>query len=126
LNNAGSALMPEPVLRAIQEHIVLESRLGGYEAADARRDGVQDAYRVVAQLIGTRPENLAFTSNATASYIQALSSIPFERDDVILTTRNDCVSNQIQFFSLQARMGCGCSEHLIVAEAGSTSRRWRS
>lgn len=105
LNNAGSALMPEPVVRAIQDHITLESRIGGYEAADARRDAVQGAYQSVAELVGTQPENIAFTENATASYMQALSSIPFERDDVILTTRNDYVSNQIQFLSLQARMG---------------------
>lgn len=105
LNNAGSALMPTPVIRTIQEHITLESRIGGYEAAEARHDAVQAAYQSVAELVGTRPENIAFTENATASTMQALSSIPFERDDVILTTRNDYASNQIQFLSLQARMG---------------------
>ena len=105
MNNAGSALMPEPVVRAILGHITLESRIGGYEAAEARHGAVHAAYQSVAALIGTQPENIAFTENATASYMQALSSIPFERDDVILTTRNDYVSNQIQFLSLQARMG---------------------
>jgi selenocysteine lyase/cysteine desulfurase len=105
LNNAGAALMPEPVIRAIQDHITLESRIGGYEAADARQDAVQGAYRAVAELVGTQPQNIAFTENATASFIQALSSIPFEPDDVILTTRNDYASNQIQFLSLQARIG---------------------
>ncbi|MBI3491629.1 MAG: aminotransferase class V-fold PLP-dependent enzyme [Acidobacteria bacterium] len=97
--------MPEPVVRIIQDHLTLESRIGGYEAADARRDAVQSAYQSVANLIGTRPENIAFTESATASYVQALSSIPFEPGDLILTTRNDYVSNQIQFLSLQARMG---------------------
>jgi selenocysteine lyase/cysteine desulfurase len=105
LNNAGSALMPAPVVRAIQDHITLESRIGGYEAADARHDAVQAAYQAVADLVGSQPGNIAFTENATASFVQALSSIPFERDDVILTTRNDYVSNQIQFLSLQARLG---------------------
>ena len=62
LNNAGSALMPEPVIRAIQDHITLESRIGGYEAADARRDAVQSAYQSVAELVGTQPENIAFTA----------------------------------------------------------------
>ena len=105
LNNAGSALMPRPVLAAIQDHFALEGRIGGYEAADARRDAIQAAYQSVADLIGARPENIAFTENATASYVQALSSIPLGRDDVVLTTRNDYVSNQIQFLSLQARLG---------------------
>ncbi|MCI0490743.1 MAG: aminotransferase class V-fold PLP-dependent enzyme [Blastocatellia bacterium] len=105
LNNAGAALMPEPVKRAILDHIELESRIGGYEAADARREEIESAYKSVARLIGARPRNIAFTENATASYTQALSSIPFERGDVILTTRNDYASNQIQFLSLQKRIG---------------------
>jgi selenocysteine lyase/cysteine desulfurase len=105
LNNAGSALMPGPVVRAIQDHITLESRIGGYEAAEARQDAVQGAYRSLAHLIGAQPRNIAFTENATASFIQALSSVRLQRGDVILTTRNDYASNQIQFLSLQARLG---------------------
>jgi selenocysteine lyase/cysteine desulfurase len=105
LNNAGSALMPNPVVRAIQDHIGLESRIGGYEAADARQEAVQAAYRSVAELVAALPRNIAFTENATAAFSQALSSIAFERGDVIVTTRNDYASNQIQLLSLQARLG---------------------
>jgi selenocysteine lyase/cysteine desulfurase len=105
LNNAGAALMPAPVVRAIQDHITLESRIGGYEAADARHDAMLAAYQSVADLIGAQPKNIAFTENATASFSMALSSVPFGRGDVILTTRNDYASNQIQLLSLQARMG---------------------
>ena len=105
LNNAGAALMPERVIRTIQDYITLESRIGGYEAADASGDAIEASYQSVAELIGTTPANIAFTENATAAATQALSSIRFERDDVILTTRNDYASNQIQFLSLQSRMG---------------------
>ncbi|HEX6993710.1 MAG TPA: aminotransferase class V-fold PLP-dependent enzyme [Gammaproteobacteria bacterium] len=105
LNNAGAALPPSPVIRAVQEHFALEAEIGGYEAADARADAIDEAYRSVAALIGADPRNVAFTESATASYAQALSSIPFERGDVILTTRNDYVSNQLQFLSLEARLG---------------------
>src|SRR5919202_1401370 len=105
LNNAGSALMPDPVVRTIGDYIALESAIGGYEAADASRDAIDGAYRAVADLIGAQPRNVAFTGSATASFAQALSSVPFERGDVILTTRNDYVSNQIQFLSLEARRG---------------------
>src|SRR5579863_4106063 len=105
LNNAGAALMPAPVVQAIQDHILLESRIGGYEAADARQDAMLGAYQSVANLIGARAGNIAFTENATASFSLALSSLPFAREDVILTTRNDYASNQIQLLSLQARTG---------------------
>jgi selenocysteine lyase/cysteine desulfurase len=93
------------VVQAIQDHILLESRIGGYEAADARHDAMLAAYQSVADLVGTQPRNIAFTENATASFSLALSSLPFARGDVILTTRNDYASNQIQLLSLQARTG---------------------
>jgi selenocysteine lyase/cysteine desulfurase len=105
LNNAGAALMPAPVVQVIQDHILLESRIGGYEAADARHEAMLAAYQSVADLIGAQPRNIAFTENATASFSLALSSLPFAPGDVILTTRNDYASNQIQLLSLQARMG---------------------
>lgn len=97
--------MPLPVINAITDHIKLESEIGGYEAQDARRDAIQDAYRSVGNLIGAAANNIAFTENATASFAQALSSIPFQKNDIILTTRNDYASNQIQFLSLQKRLG---------------------
>lgn len=105
LNNAGSSLMAEPVIRTIQDYLILESQIGGYEAAEEREAEIHAAYQSVAELVGTQPRNIAFTENATASFIQALSSIPFERDDVILTTRNDYASNQIQFLSMRSRLG---------------------
>lgn len=105
LNNAGSGLMPSPVINAITSHIKLESEIGGYEAQDAQSDAIAAAYRSVANLLGTTADNIAFTENATASFVQALSAISFESGDVILTTRNDYASNQIQFLSLQARLG---------------------
>jgi selenocysteine lyase/cysteine desulfurase len=105
LNNAGAGLMPLPVVNAITDHIKLESEIGGYEAQAARSDAILSGYRSVADLLGATPDNIAFTENATASFAQALSAMRFERDDIILTTRNDYASNQIQFLSLQKRLG---------------------
>ncbi len=105
LNNAGASLMSSPVMGAITTHLELEAELGGYEAQDAKSEEIAAAYQSIARLIGGSARNIAFTENATASFAQALSAVPFNRDDVILTTRNDYASNQIQFLSLQARLG---------------------
>lgn len=105
LNNAGASLMPTPVIDAIVGHIQLEAEIGGYEAAAAASAAIETSYRHVADLLGTVPAYVAMTEHATASFAAALSSIPFERGDTILTTRNDYVSNQIQYLSLAHRFG---------------------
>jgi selenocysteine lyase/cysteine desulfurase len=104
-NNAGAGLLPSAVLDAMTDYLELEAALGGYEAATARREQIDDFYGATAELLGCRAENVAFTSSATDAFARALSSIPFERGDTILTTRDDYVSNQIAFISLHKRFG---------------------
>ncbi|SFH73060.1 Selenocysteine lyase/Cysteine desulfurase [Amycolatopsis regifaucium] len=87
------------------DHLNLEAEVGGYEAAAARADEVADFYREIAALINARPRNIAFAASATHAYSTALSSIRFESGDVVLTTRNDFISNQIAFLSLRKRFG---------------------
>ncbi|MDH5588575.1 MAG: aminotransferase class V-fold PLP-dependent enzyme [Gemmatimonadota bacterium] len=105
LNNAGASLAPDPVLERIRAHLDLESRVGGYEAEAEAAPAIEESYRHMAALLGTEARNVAFTEHATASFVQALSAVPFEPGDVILTTRHDYVSNQIQYISLGKRMG---------------------
>lgn len=105
LNNAGASLMPAPVLEAVRDHLDREALLGGYEAAAEAAGAVEEAYRSVAALLATSPDRVAFTEHATAAFAQALSAIPFRPGDVILTSRNDYVSNQIQYLSLGERLG---------------------
>lgn len=105
LNNAGASLMPRPVLDAISGHLELEAHIGGYEAAAEAAGEIEAAYGAVADLLATSPGNVAFTEHATASFVQALSSVPLKAGDVVLTTRSDYVSNQIQYLSLSERLG---------------------
>jgi selenocysteine lyase/cysteine desulfurase len=105
LNNAGAALMPAPVLAAMSEHLSLEAELGGYEAADMRAAAIEQTYANVAALINAQPRNVAIVANATAGFIQALSSFDLKPGDSIVTTRSDYTSYQIQYLSLSKRLG---------------------
>jgi selenocysteine lyase/cysteine desulfurase len=104
-NNAGCGLMAKPVTAVMVDHLNLEAQIGGYEASAARADEVRGFYTEIAALINTSPDNIAFAGSATHAYATALSSIPFEAGDVILTTRDDFISNQIAFLSLRKRFG---------------------
>jgi len=117
-NNAGAGLMPAPVLEAMTEYLELEAELGGYEAADVRSEAIDDFYAATARLLGCEARNVAFAPNATDAFARALSSIPFVPGDLILTTRDDYISNQIAFFSLRKRFGVEVVHAPNLSEGG--------
>ncbi len=124
-NNAGCSLHPSPVINAVTTYIEEESLIGGYEYAALKADELNQFYSASGALLNCKPENIAFTTSSTDSYIKALSSIPFKRGDVILTTLNDYVSNQIQFLSLQKRFGVNIirAENIESGEVDVNSMR---
>src|SRR6185369_17647520 len=99
LNNAGASLMPDSVTKSIIDHITLEASIGGYEASALKATAIKEFYVQAAKLLNCKPSNIAFTASATDAYTRALSSIPFKTGDVILTSNDDYISNQIQFLS---------------------------
>lgn len=101
LNNAGSSLPPAPVTQAAIDYLSQEALLGGYELAARQADAIAGFYSAVARLIGARPHQIAFAGSATDAYNRALSAILLRAGDVIVTTPDDYVSNQIAF--LQCR-----------------------
>ena len=105
LNNAGAALMPSPVIRAIEDHLRLELTIGGYEAAEERAPKARHVYDAIATLVNAAARNVAVTPSSTAAFIQALSTIDFQPGDVILTSRCDYTSNQLHYLSLARRHG---------------------
>lgn len=104
-NNAGSSLPPKPVLKAVIDHLELESQIGGYEAAakaDARLEGV---YKSVARLINAKPGEIALVENATRAWDMAFYSLKFQPGDRILTAQSEYVSNYIAFLQVAKRCG---------------------
>jgi selenocysteine lyase/cysteine desulfurase len=118
LNNAGAALVPRTVRDAIDAHLDLEERLGGYEAAEDQAAQLHAAYDSVACLLGARARNIAVVQNSTVAYAQAISAFDFEPGDVVLTSRSDYASNQIMFLSLARRRGVEVVRAPDAAEGG--------
>ncbi|MEO8089746.1 MAG: aminotransferase class V-fold PLP-dependent enzyme [Gemmatimonadales bacterium] len=105
LNNAGAALVPRPVRDAILGHLALEEAIGGYEAADAQVEAIQQVYADVGRLLGAQSRNVALVQNSTVAFSQAISAFDLSAGDVIITSRSDYASNQIMYLSLARRRG---------------------
>lgn len=105
LNNAGAGLMPRSVRDAIVSHLNREANYGAYESADDAEAAVNEAYANVARVLATNPHNLAIVENSTVAFFQALSAFDFKPGDIIVTTRNDYISNQLAYLSLAKRHG---------------------
>ncbi len=104
LNNAGSSLMPSIVVDSMIDYLELEELSGGYSVAEINAEVLEDFYSETARLINAKPSNIAFATSATEAFSMALSSIIFKEGDVIITTVDDYISNQITFISLQKKL----------------------
>lgn len=105
LNSAGSSLSPKSVMDEIKAYLHEEDLYGGYKVEDLQAEKIANFYQQTAQLLNCKAHNIAFAHDATDAYVKALSSIPFKKGAVVITSTNDYASNQIQFLSLQQRYG---------------------
>jgi cysteine desulfurase / selenocysteine lyase len=95
LNSAGSSLMPAPVLAEVLDHLRRETEIGGYEAADEREAAREAGYAVFAELLGCRPDQVAFSDSATRSWLAALDAVPLAAGDRILVGEVEYGGNAI-------------------------------
>jgi selenocysteine lyase/cysteine desulfurase len=105
LNNAGAALSPAPVRRAVSDYLDLEAALGAYEAAESHAEQIRGASEAVGRFIGAKGRNIALTQNATTAFAQAMAAFDFRPGDRIVTSRADYASNQIMYLALSRRLG---------------------
>ena len=104
-NNAGSALPPQVVVDAVIEHLQLEARIGGYEAAAKAHDRLEAVYASVASLINARPDEIALVENATRGWDMAFYALRFQPGDRILTGISEYASNVISYLQIAKKTG---------------------
>jgi cysteine desulfurase/selenocysteine lyase len=106
-NNAGAALMPRIVIDTIKNHIDLEAKIGGYEAADKVSDAVAHMYGAIASLINCKSNEVAFVGNATVGWSGAFYGLAntLKPGDRILTAQAEYSSNYIAYLQIVARTG---------------------
>ncbi|GLZ39397.1 aminotransferase class V [Actinokineospora sp. NBRC 105648] len=105
LDSAGSSLPPRPVLDEVVGHLRREAEIGGYLAAAERAEDLEDGYRVLAELLGCAPSEIAFTDSATRSWLAALDAVPLGPGDRVLTTEAEYGGNAIPLLRLAAQVG---------------------
>jgi selenocysteine lyase/cysteine desulfurase len=104
-NNAGAALMPQPVLGAARDYLTLEAEIGGYEAVEREHAAIARFYGATAELLGCDSDEIAFVENATRAWDMAFYALPFAPGDRILTARAEYASNVVAFLHVAQRTG---------------------
>jgi cysteine desulfurase/selenocysteine lyase len=104
-NNAGAALMPNPVIDVMIRHLQLEARLGGYEAAGQHSLELESVYGAISRLINARPDEIAVIENATRAWDMAFYSLPLRPGDVVLTSTTEYAGNYIPYLQLKKQRG---------------------
>ncbi len=115
LNNAGSALMPQPVYQAVVDHLDLELTTGGYEAHNRALPAFERTYDAIAELIKCERSEIAIVENATAGWMMAFHGLKLAKGDVILTAEAEYASNVITY--LQAAKNKGVVIEVVPSDA---------
>jgi cysteine desulfurase / selenocysteine lyase len=117
-NNAGAALMPDAVYHAQADHLALERRVGGYEAARLAAPQLSAFYTEFAALLNCDPSEIAYTENATRAWDMAFYALPLKAGDRILTHASEYVSNYLAFLHQAKRRGL----HIDVVPSDATGQ----
>ena len=104
-NNAGSALMPLPVVDTILGYLEIEVRRGGYETREAFATEIDEVYRSIGTLINARPDEIALADNATRAWDMAFYGLGLGPGDRILTTSTEYVSNWAAYLHMRESRG---------------------
>jgi selenocysteine lyase/cysteine desulfurase len=93
------------VVEAMAAHLVRESRMGSYEAAESSREAIERAHPAIAELLNCRAGEVAILDSATRAWGTALASIALRPGDRVLTSPVEYGSNHIALLHATGRAG---------------------
>jgi cysteine desulfurase/selenocysteine lyase len=104
-NNAGASLPPDVVVNTVVDYLQEEASLGGYETEARYKEQLDNTYPLIARLINASPDEIAIVENASQAWGLAFNGIDFKKDDVIITSEMEYVTNLIGFLHVKKTHG---------------------
>ena len=104
-DNAGASPIPEPAFRAMNDHLIAERAVGGYEAERRAASDLESFYFETAALLNASPDEIAFTENATRAWDMAVYGLALSEGDHVITHGSEYASNMLAFLQLKRRCG---------------------
>ena len=105
LNNAGAALMPQPVIDAMLGYLEYEVNHGGYEAHRKFHNEVSATYGSIAAILNAAPGEISLADNATRAWDMAFYGLDLGEGDTVITTMSEYVSNWAAYVQRRDRDG---------------------
>ncbi|GAA3461995.1 aminotransferase class V-fold PLP-dependent enzyme [Saccharothrix longispora] len=105
LDSAGSSLPPREVVDEVVAHLRREAEVGGYLAAQEREADLEAGYGLVAELLGARPDEVAFTDSATRSWLTAFDAVPLAEGDRVLISEAEYAGTAIPILRRTREVG---------------------
>ena len=104
-NNAGASLSPDVVVSAVVDYLQEEALVGGYEIEARYKEQLDNTYPLIARLINASPDEIAVVENASQAWGLAFNGIDFKKDDVIITSEMEYVTNLLGFLHVKKTHG---------------------
>jgi selenocysteine lyase/cysteine desulfurase/glycine/D-amino acid oxidase-like deaminating enzyme len=93
------------VLETVVEHLRLEARIGGYEAAALAHPRLERCYDLAARLLGGEAADIALTESATVSWHRAVDALALRPGDRVIATSSSYVNSALHLLELRRTRG---------------------
>ncbi len=96
-DNAGSSLMPTPVVQVLRDTLEREQTVGSYRTQNELSSHLEDFYTSAALLLGCQANEIAFMENNSRAWGLAFYGVPLKSGDKIITSLADYGSNIVGY-----------------------------